>query len=267
MRPSADEVIGLIPAAGLSRRLGALPCSKEVYPIQLPAYDENVGSDLSRQVEVACHCVLRGYKQAGIQNVYAVIRDGKWDIPAFLRDGNAVGLNIAYLMMRFPHGVPFTLDQAYPFVRGSRVALGFPDILFKPSSLFHDLCEHQHSSKADVVLALIATDNSHKSDMVETDERGQVQSIVIKPDKTALTMAWMAALWSPVFTEFMHNYISEKASAGSSLAGGPVELHLGEVFRAAMQNGLSVEAVTFPQGSFLDIGTPSDLAKALDGEW
>jgi len=37
--------------------------------------------------------------------------------------------------MDLPYGVPYTLDQAYPFVQNATIALGFPDITCEPEDL------------------------------------------------------------------------------------------------------------------------------------
>ena len=67
------EVIGLIPAAGQSRRLQPLPCSKEVLPIGFHV-DARTG-DLSPKV--VGHYLLEMFRAAGIRKTYIVIRDGK----------------------------------------------------------------------------------------------------------------------------------------------------------------------------------------------
>jgi transposase InsO family protein len=41
------------------------------------------------------------------------------------------------------------------------------------------------------------------------------------------------------------------------------DVPVGAVIQAAVRQGLSVESVTFPRGSYLDIGTPADLRKAV----
>ena len=51
-------------------------------------------------------------------------------------------------------GVPFTLDQAYPFVRDATVAFGFPDIIFDGQDGFVKLLDRQLQTGADVVLGL-----------------------------------------------------------------------------------------------------------------
>jgi len=85
---------------------------------------------------------------AGIQGLTAL---GEVDIPAYFGDGKILDMNLGYLIVRFAFGVPYTLDQAYPFVQNALVALGFPDILFQPDDTFKRLLGLA-ASKADVVL-------------------------------------------------------------------------------------------------------------------
>ena len=111
------DVIGLMPAAGLSTRIGHLPCSKEVYPVGF----QRVDKDGNLYPKVACHYLLEKMRFAGISKVYIVLRKGKWDIPSYLGDGAMLNMQLAYLMMRLPFGTPYTIDQAYPFVKDSLV--------------------------------------------------------------------------------------------------------------------------------------------------
>ena len=145
-----DNVIGLIPAAGQAKRISPLPCSKELYPVGFwRSRDEK-----NARPKVACHYLLEKMRSAGITRAYIVLRQGKWDIPAYLQDGAIADMHLAYLMLGLPYGVPYTLDQAYPFVRDEIIAFGFPDILFRPDSAFSRLLSHQDSGQADVTLGL-----------------------------------------------------------------------------------------------------------------
>ena len=45
-------------------------------------------------------------------------------------------MDFAYLLMNLPYGVPYTVDQAYPFVREAKVMMGFPDMLYGPDDAF-----------------------------------------------------------------------------------------------------------------------------------
>ena len=145
---------------------------------------------------------------AGIRKAYIILRKGKWDIPAYLRDGNMLGIHLAYLMMNLPFGVPYTLDQAYPFLNNCKVALGFPDIIFGPDDAFEQLLARQAQSKADIVLALFPAHQPHKADMVDVDADGRIREIQVKPARTHLRFAWVIAVWTPVFTQFMHEHLN-----------------------------------------------------------
>ena len=250
------DVVGLVPAAGVAKRLGRLPCSKELLPI-------GFGDDRDDGPKPISEYLLRNLRDAGAQRVYVVLRQHKWDIPAYFGDGNQIGIPMAYLMMRLPYGTAFTLDQAYPFVRDSIVLLGFPDILFRPADALRRLLERQRRTGADVVLGLFPTPTPEKMDMVETDRAGRVLKIEIKPDRSSLRYSWIIAAWSPTFTEFLHGYVGglDRPLPGSEEE--QADIHVGRAFQAAIDRQLRVEAVRFPKGGCLDIGTPGDLRRAV----
>jgi glucose-1-phosphate thymidylyltransferase len=217
---------------------------------------------------VVCHYLLEKMRLAGVTKVYIVLRKGKWDIPAYLGDGTMLSMHLAYLMMRLPFGAPYTLDQAYPFVQDALVAFGFPDIVFQPNDAFVRLLSHQATTDADVVLGLFPTDQPQRMDMVELDGDGHVHQIVIKPRETRLCYTWIIAVWTPVFTHFMHEYLTatrdpDKRSDAVASAPEQREWFVGDVIQAAIHSGLRVEAVPFPDGKCLDIGTPDNLVKAV----
>ena len=102
-----QEVVGLIPAGGKGTRIAPLPCSKELYPVGFMSNDKN-----DRVLpKVVCHYLLEKMRLAGISKTYVVLRQGKWDIPSYLRDGAMFDMHIAYLIMNLPFGVPYTLDR------------------------------------------------------------------------------------------------------------------------------------------------------------
>lgn len=252
------EIIGLMPAGGQATRIAPIPCSKEIYPIGF----RTDGKDKEYRSKVVCHYLLEKMKLAGASKAYIILRQGKWDIPAYLGDGEMLGMNLAYLMMNLPFGAPYTLDQAYPFVKNAFVAFGFPDILFEPKDAFVQLFARQADTGADLVLGLFPADNPQKVDMVEFDDRNRIRRIVIKPRQTKLHYTWLIAVWSPVFTQFIHQYLAA-AQTKPPVGLKPEELFVGDVIQAAIQVGLQVETVSFPTGDYLDIGTPEDLVKVV----
>jgi glucose-1-phosphate thymidylyltransferase len=260
-----SEVIGLIPAAGRATRVAPLPCSKELYPIGFRAIDHGQDS----RPKVVCHYLLERLRLANVNAAYIILRHGKWDIPSYFGDGKIVDIHLGYLMMDLPFGVPYTLDQAYFFVRDKLVAFGFPDIIFYPDDAFVHLFKRQSETNADVVLGLFPTDQPHKMDMVEVGSDGKVRKIRIKPADTDLDFTWIIAVWTPDFTRFMHEYIlNEKItidleSNAAALSNKAKELFLGDVIQAAIQDDMNVSSVTFANGKCLDIGSSEDMIKAI----
>lgn len=256
MTPFCD-VIGLIPAAGRATRLPLLKGSKEIIPVNLQTPHDNG----TLRPKVACEYLLEHMDKAGITKVYLVLREGKWDIPAYFGDGSAIGINLAYLMMGLPYGPPFTLDQAYSFVQQSLVAIGFPDIIFESDDAFAKLITKQMETHADVVLGLFPADQPEHVDMVEVDNDSRVSQIVIKPSYTALTQTWGIAVWTPAFTHFMHQHLMSVHDTFASTRDNKQELHVGDVIQAAIKNGLRVTSVPVSDKPYIDIGIPENLAR------
>jgi glucose-1-phosphate thymidylyltransferase len=257
----SNDVIGLIPCGGHATRIAPLPCSKELLPVGLRRLPDG-----SRRVKVVSHFLLEKMRKAGVQKAFFILRKGKWDIPEYYGDGTTVGMNLGYLIMGQPYGPAYTLDQAYPFVRGARVALGFPDILFGPSDAFERAMERLAATRADIVMGLYRAHDTRSSDMLGVDRTGRVREMLVKPDETKLKLGWVFAVWTSRFTEFMHKYLSVPRTAAEQPGTGlPAELTVGEVIQAAISEGLLTQSVVFPRRTYLDIGTPEDLRRVTDG--
>ena len=219
--------------------------------------------------KVASQYLLEKFKTAGLSKTFIVIREGKWDIPNYFQEGVGVGMSLAYLVIPGSLGPPDTLDRAYPFVSQYRIAFGFPDILFGPPDAYRRLIEQQEQTGADVVLGLHCIEDPRIWDMVDCDNEGWIREIVMKPASTTLTFGWCFAVWTPVFSEFLHRFLraDETTSKMEQLAntandpGG--DLAVGVVFQQALKAGLRIQSVTFPHDRYLDIGTPDNLAKAV----
>ena len=248
-------VVGLVPAAGEGSRIGRLPCSKELLPV-------GVVQPRPGRPRVACEFLLRELRDAGAERAYVILREGKWDIPTYLQDGHEMGLPLAYLLMRLPYGVPYTLDQATPFVQDATVLLGFPDIIFTADRpVYPRLLDELGATGADVVLGLFSTERPEKGDMVDLAPDGRVRSLVIKSATTGLRTGWAAAAWTPAFTAFLHDEV-RRGGEGPPDGG---ELHLGHVLCRAIDAGRDVRGVSFPNGRYVDIGTPDELVAYASG--
>ena len=259
------DIVGLIPAGGRAERIAPLPCSKELFPI---GFQIMQGSAEPRP-KVVSHYLFEKFQVAGITKAYIVLRKGKWDIPAYFGHGELVNMHLGYLIMGDSFGPPFTLDQAYPFVRDKIVAFGFPDIMISSRNMFSPLLKQQVTTQADMVLAVFPAHNSQLMDMVEIDENGKIHAMFLKPDKTDLQLCWLGGVWTPVFTEFMHEYLQDyrRESDSQISKAGKLEgedLTVGAVIQAAIQKGLQVYGVVFPEGKYIDIGTSDNLVKSVE---
>lgn len=251
-------IVGLLPAGGTASRISPIPCSKEIFPIGF----HPPGAPLGLRPKASAHYLLDKMQLAGAQKAYFILQDGKWDIPAYFGDGGIAGLPLGYLMMGQPYGVPYTLDQAYPFVGQATVLFGFPDILFQPGDALVRLLNRQAETGADIVIGLFPAHQPHKMDMVELDSEGRVLGITIKPPQTHLRYTWIIAVWGGRFSDFMHEFVTRRRK-DKTFEQEQRELYLGDVIQAAIQEGERVENVLFQDGSYIDIGTPEDLKAAV----
>ncbi len=253
--PAESSVIGLIPAAGRAGRLGSLPCSKEIFPIFEPDADGR-----PRPTPV-CAGLLRGMASAGIGRVLVVLRDGKWDVASRLGEGSEWGVDLGYLSVSSSTCVPETLGRALPWTLGADVALGFPDILLTPSDIWQRLSAFHRRHGGAVSLGLFPTDQVAKADMVDFEPgpngEGRATEIVIKDPSCQLRWTWSIAIWRPTFSAFLADWLGQGARPAAS------EPYIGDVFRAAMAQGLEIRTLAMEDGSFLDVGTPEDLARAV----
>ena len=249
------NIIGVVPMAGRATRLAGLPCSKEIHPVE----PRKGGYHAGKQPRVVCEYLFEKMHKAGITRAYVVLREGKWDIPTYLGDGSRAGLHLAYLMMGLPYGTPYSVDQAYPFIHQAIVALGFPDMILGPENIFGKLLEYQRRNDADVALGLFPVDRPEKVDMVELSRDGKAKRIVIKPQSTDLQLTWGVAVWTPVFSRFMHDFLATH----EKIAREEPELFMGDIVQAGINEGLSVCGLQVSELPFIDIGTPDDLERAI----
>jgi hypothetical protein len=258
------SVVALVPAAGRAKRIAPLPCSKEIFPI---GFRRDANGEV--RPRVASHDLFVKFSKAGARRAYVIRREGKWDIPAYFGDGRIVGLDLAYIVIDESIGPPDTLDRAYPFVGNDLVVFGFPDILFGPDDVFERLLQKLREANADIVLGLYEAQDTRSMDMVGIDEHGRVQSIILKPPATDLRYGWVCAVWSPLFTEFMHSFV--RSERGKDAADKEAYRHidpqgdlpLGAVLKGALEAGLRMFGIQFPDDSYRDVGVPDHLVEAV----
>lgn len=253
-----SKLIGIIPAAGHASRISPIPCSKEIFPI---GFQNREGET---EIRVAASALLESFYEAEVDQVYMIIRKGKWDIPQYLGTEILTECSLAYLVTDPTKGTHYTIDLAYRFVKDHIVLLGFPDILFKPQNAFALLLDKQQKTGADIVLGLFESTNPQGADMLEIDSEGRLRNIVIKPQETDLKYTWIIAVWTPAFSEYLHEFVSTRENSSSEKSAGEGEVYIGDVIRHALKDGFNIDTVLFPEGEYTDIGTVPDLKRALN---
>jgi glucose-1-phosphate thymidylyltransferase len=243
-----NDFVGVIPAAGRATRLPGLQGSKEIVPVRA-LEPEKPPRDVAWP---ACLHLMDAMQLAGIDRQLMVLGAGKWDIPAELARLETGAPRCAYVVLADSPGVPWTIDAAYSLTRGSNVAMGFPDILTTRRDLFVRLCDELGTTDLDVVLASFPTDQGHTGDVVSLTSERLVSQIRPKPPKVGRARVWIAAVWRPSFSEYLHEYLD------TADASRERELYIGDILNSAIGK-LGVGAVDFPLDRFLDIGTPENL--------
>jgi glucose-1-phosphate thymidylyltransferase len=245
-----NEIIGLIPAAGIARRLAPLPCSKELLPIGVSKVEKN-GTIEIRPKPVASY-ILESMAVAGIHRVLMVISKEKWDIPRFFGNGSDFGMSISYLIQENQLGMPDALNQAYPWLCDETVVFGMPDTIIRPTNVFQSLIEDHFKRQADITLGLFPTDKPQKFGMVAYDQNQRMTYSIDKPEQTDLKYMWGMGCWSPKFTHFLRDQLSKVTSNGK-------EIVLADIFQQALHAGMDINVIPFKEGKYYDIGTLDDL--------
>jgi len=242
--------IGLIPAAGKGERLG-FPFPKELYPVIE-----------SNQYKPVSHYILDNMIKAGICHIVFVINDTKHQLIKYFGNGRRFNCDISYVVQELQDdkpdiakspGLAKALDAPYHLTKDKIVYFGMADTIIKPVN-FLKVATERVSKDADVTLCMFHTDCPEKVGMVKLDKDNWVKGIDDKPTSTNLEWMWGAMIWTPIFTEFLHNSIHEKQITDSA-----------QIFNNAIANGIKFKGIEFKNGKYLDIGTYNDIIRL--GQW
>lgn len=255
MNERSNTIVAIIPAAGKAKRLASLPFSKELFPVSIKGDDG--------EVTVISKYLINNLLHAGIENLNFVIRHEKSDIIKHYKGGLDLSCHISYHIAEYEYGVPFSINQVYPFIKNNNVAFGFPDIYIKPLDLFERLKNSfKQNNNIDVLLGLIPISDYRSWDMVELDEDNKVQNICLHNDSgESLKYGWCIALWRPSFSSFLNNYIEEKLVSETEIELEKNEFSIGSIFQKAIEAGLNVKGLPFDDAICIDAGTYIGLEK------
>jgi glucose-1-phosphate thymidylyltransferase len=172
---------GIVPAAGLGRRIQPLAFSKELLPVGTRV-DEN-GTERPRAVS---EYLLERFLAAGVSRVCFLISPGKTDIIQYF--GGQIGeASICYAVQQEPSGLCDALFRALPFVSpDDEVLIGLPDTVWFPANGFEFLPDGQFS------FLLFPVARPELFDAVISDPSGMVQEIQVKQSNAASSWIWGA---------------------------------------------------------------------------
>ena len=253
MNLTATNISAIIPAAGRATRLGKLPFSKELSPVGFK----------NGKLKTVSSYLLDALSEAEADQVHFIIRNGKWDIPKYY-GSNFNKTPLCYHLAEYGYGVPFTVNQAHPFVKDHIVLLGFPDILFKPKNAYKYLIDELMNSESSLTLGVFPVSKPEKWDMVELDKKSFVQEIAIKPISGNYKYGWVIAAWKPDFSNFLNKFVDSSLKMKTTDELFKNELHFGDVIIAAIKSGMKVKGVVIENGKCLDTGTPDEMNKATE---
>lgn len=226
--------------------------SKEIVPIN------------SASGAVLSSVMLSRMSAAGLKQAVLTVADHKQDVRDYFGPRFGADLALHYVSADASPNTPTSIDAGYDLLKGKVCALGFADILYRPCAGYARALASLERSGADVVLGLFPTTQASTSDMVAFDATSKVGEILIKQMAGArLYYTWSLAVWQPVFTQFMHEWLLEDNRQPQS--GG--ELFVGDVVIAAQAAGLKVNAVPVSAIGSLDAGTPEKLELARSMRW
>jgi len=247
-------IVGLIPAAGQGERVAPLPGSKELFPIGFHTVTEQDKSVV--RPKVVSQYLLESMMLCGVKKVYMIINRSKCDILRYYGNGSKFGMNISYLVVDRLLGMPYTLNQAYPWLTKETVVFGMPDTIFTPKEAYVPLLERHWDSRSDVTLGLFKTTQPERFGMVTLGKNDMILNVRDKTVDIDSIYMWGIACWSPRFTSFMAEWLKSAPDSGA-------EVVLSRIFQSAIHAGLSVEGFRFDDGEYIDIGTPLDLKDAV----
>lgn len=238
----AEELIGLIPAAGKGVRLG-LPYPKELYPIIR-----------SNHYKPIAQFVVQNLTEAGIEHIVIVVNETKHQLMGYFGDGHRFGCNISYVVQEAhgngnhstSPGLAHALDSAYHLTRGKTVFFGMADTIMQPTNLFAQALEA--APDADVILALWTTERPEKFGMVRRNGNGRVLEIIDKPTETDLSEMWGGIIWRERFTEHLHTCVREKGISDFAY-----------IMNSAIADGMCFQSAHFRDGAYIDLGTYEEI--------
>ena len=220
-----NDIVGIIPAGGLAKRITPIPCSKELLPIGFSSILKD-GEEKEIPKPVSLYLIER-MMTAGADKFFIILNKDKWDIPRYYGAGIKDKASFSYLIQENLQGMPFALNQVQPWLNNETVLFGMPDTVFTPEDAYTQLLDVYTSASADLVLGLFPTDKPERFGMVDFLNDGRMLSTIDKPLKSTLKFMWGIACWGKIFTEYMKEYLAGINSSQGNRSGIDISSRVG----------------------------------------
>ena len=232
---------GIVPAAGIGRRLQPLACSKEL----LPVGSRGEGAD-ERPRAVSEHLIER-MRLAGATRICFVISPSKSDIVAYWGEGTE-SARACYVVQPRPDGLCDAVFRALPLIApDEQVLVGLPDTVWFPEDGF---CRLRGGGLS---FLCFPVDRPELFDAVIADEDGKVTEIRVKQRDPGTSWVWGAfkldgAVLQELFTLWC--------------ARGRADEYLGTLVNAWIARGGQARAVRAGE-RYVDVGTLDGWREAM----
>lgn len=244
-------MIGIVPAAGLARRLGAPETSKELEPV----YRAPTG-----EVLPVAYRLLHAFAEAGIAEARVVTSAAKADVRDALDRGDATTPALQHLVVETSPAAAFTVSVGTESAGERTVALGFPDVLWEGDRAFERLADALDRTGASVAIGLFPPTHDYPTDGVQVADDGRV--VGFEPAETAADMpTWTLAVWRPSFSRLLEREVALRYGPWTGITPDG-ELAITPILALALESGLEIASVRISDRPFLDIGEPGRLEAA-----
>lgn len=237
-----DEIVGLIPAAGIGTRLypfsRAVP--KEMYPIYGKAVIEHT---------------IENLKVGGISKIYMIVGYQKGALMDYVGDGSFFGVKIIYLYQLMRRGLGHCVLQGKGWIDKTFVTL-LGDSFIEPKEEIRELVSYHMKEKPIATVMLFEVDDVSGYGIAKFSElrngTGKIESMAEKPSGDAAKKLrtgnkFYAICGAYVFDPKIFKYI-EKTKPGIKN-----EIQLTDAMALAIKSGEKINGFVL-KGKYLDIG-------------
>lgn len=130
--------------------------------------------------------ILDGFKQVGVRKVLLIVGHLKEKIIESFGDGNALGLELDYVVQPQVLGTANAIGLAEEFVDGESFLVTNGDVLTKPEN-YSRLIEYHTRKECEATIGLVKVSDPSLYGIVESDNKQRITNIAEKPEPSEVT--------------------------------------------------------------------------------